>query len=109
MINSNSPNSELLKSVLEPLLEDFQYWFGRSRHLLETAELTFLEPEKHEELLDRVITAQQEVSTTQLLFKLTGEQVGVEPSVLTPWHQLVHECWQVAMRFHQEESAKKGM
>jgi len=27
MLNPNLPGAELLKSLLQPLLEDFQYWF----------------------------------------------------------------------------------
>ena len=108
MSNSQSSNSELLKSLLAPLLDDFQYWFGRSRALLETETITFLGPDAQADLLARVLTAQQEVSTTQLLFNTTGGQVGVEPAVLVPWHALVQECWRVAMRFRQE-SAEKGM
>ncbi|MEW5859705.1 MAG: DUF2605 family protein, partial [Cyanobacteriota bacterium] len=33
MAPSNLPENELLKTVLQPLLEDFQYWFARSRAL----------------------------------------------------------------------------
>ena len=33
MSTEQPTEKELLKSVLEPLLEDFQYWFGRSRSL----------------------------------------------------------------------------
>ncbi|MBE9106520.1 DUF2605 family protein, partial [Nostoc cf. edaphicum LEGE 07299] len=42
MPDSNLPGTELLKTVLDPLLEDFQHWFTRSRHLLETEELSFM-------------------------------------------------------------------
>lgn len=88
-------------------MEDFQYWFGRSRFFLENEEVKFLGPEKQADLLARLITAQQEISTIQLLLEATGGQVGVEPATLAPWHRLVHECWQVAMQFRQEESAEK--
>jgi hypothetical protein len=105
MFNSNVPESNLLKTVLQPLLEDFQYWFERSRVLLETEEIPFLGPEKQADLLARVHQAQQEVRTTQMLLKATDGQVGVESSVLMPWHQLVTECWQMAIRFRLERSA----
>lgn len=102
---TNPSDSDLLKNLLEPLLDDFQYWFGRSRKLLEEYELSFLGAEKQADLLARVVTAQQEVSTAQMLLKLTNGQVGVETAVLTPWHHLVHECWQVAMRFRRDQSS----
>jgi hypothetical protein len=100
--NFNAPEPGLLKTLLEPLLEDFQYWFGRSRTLLESQEIEFLGEEKQSDLLERVKQAQQQVSTAQLLMKATDNQVGVETSVLMPWHHLVTECWQVAIRFRLE-------
>jgi hypothetical protein len=55
--------------------------------------------EEQNDLLDRVKQAQKEVSTAWLLFKLTGEQVGIEAKILVPWHKLVAECWQVSMKW----------
>jgi hypothetical protein len=109
MFDSTSPNSDLLRSILEPLLEDFQYWFQRSRLLLETEALPFLSDEQRASLLERITAAQQEVSTAQMLFKTMGGQVGVEVSVMKPWHDLVAECWQVAVRRRMQESSEKGL
>lgn len=106
MLNSNLPEPELLKSLLQPLLDDFQYWFGRSRDLLEREEIPFLSQDQQTDLLDRVKQAQSEVSTVQMLFKATGGQAGVETSTLIPWHKLLMECWQVGMRFRLEQSPK---
>jgi hypothetical protein len=107
MLNFNPPDAELLKSILEPLLEDFQYWFGRSRTLLEQEEISFLAPEAQAALLARLIDAQQQVSTAQLLFKVTNGQAGIEMGVLAQWHRLVTECWQVAVRFRSDRSSEK--
>jgi hypothetical protein len=90
---------ELLKAVLQPLLEDFQYWFSRSRTLLETEDIAFLSKEQQSDLLERVTLAQQEVSAAQMLFKATNGQVGVETATLIPWHRLLSECWQVGMQW----------
>jgi hypothetical protein len=46
MSNSQPSEKEILKSVFEPLLEDFQYWFMRSRNLLENKRLGFFSPEE---------------------------------------------------------------
>jgi hypothetical protein len=108
MLNPNLPEPDLLKSVLEPLLEDFQYWFGRSRKLLETEKIGFLGDRAQADLLSRVERAQQEVSTAQMLFKATDGKAGVEMEVLMPWHRLLTECWQVAMRFRMENSARRS-
>ncbi|HEY9629920.1 MAG TPA: DUF2605 domain-containing protein [Coleofasciculaceae cyanobacterium] len=101
--SSNFPSeSELLKTVLQPLLEDFQYWFAKGRSLLETHELDFLGVEQQTALLERFKQAQQEVGVSQALFAATGEQVGVDPSVMVSWHRLVTECWQVGKQFRRE-------
>lgn len=105
---SNLPENELLKTVLQPLLEDFQYWFARSRLLLETEEIPFLSEKQQSDLLERVKQAQAEVSTAQMLFLATGAQVGIETSALVPWHQLVTECWQVGMRFRTEQATSNN-
>jgi len=99
MSSSQPPENELLKTVLKPLLEDFQYWFGRSRSLLETENISFLSTQEQSDLLARVKQAQLEVSTVQMLFQATEGQVGVETATIKPWHQLLTECWKVAMRW----------
>ena len=104
MFNPNSPEPDLLKTVLEPLLEDFQYWFSRSRTLLETETIFFLSPAEQANLLDHVIQTQQEVSTVQSLLKATNGQAGVDTSVLVTWHHLVSECWQVSMKLRSHSS-----
>ncbi|MDJ0730603.1 MAG: DUF2605 domain-containing protein [Crocosphaera sp.] len=107
MSHSNPTEQELLKTVLEPLLEDFQYWFSRARHLLETERITFLSVEEQTNLLERVKTNQQEVQTAKILFQLTGKQAGIDTRALVPWHKLVAECWQVSMKWrsHQQENS----
>lgn len=104
MLNQNLPESELLKTLLQPLLEDFKYWFGRSRTFLENEKVSFLEPQQQSELLARVKQAEQEVNTAQLMFQATGGQVGIDMATLVPWHQLVTECWKVAMQFRSEQA-----
>jgi Protein of unknown function (DUF2605) len=106
MWNPNLPESDLLKTLLDPLLDDFQYWFGQSCVLLESQDIGFLGDANQADLLARVKQAQQEVSTTQMLLKLTDNQVGVETPVLMSWHQLVTECWKVAIRVRLENSAE---
>ncbi|NET84318.1 MAG: DUF2605 domain-containing protein [Moorea sp. SIO1F2] len=104
---------ELLKTILEPLLVDFDYWFERSLSLLETEDITFLTTEEQSDLLKRVKQAQKEVNTAKMLFDATNGQVGVELSTMMPWHQLVRECWGVAIRLRSlasgaSESAASG-
>lgn len=97
---------DLLKSVLQPLLDDFQYWFSRSRSFLESEEIDFLGQQQQAELLERVKRAQREVYAAVTLFQATEGQVGIEPATLVPWHRLVNECWQVAMRWRSSKSGQ---
>jgi hypothetical protein len=105
MSNFNPHDSELLKDVLEPLLDDFQYWFGRSQTFLEQHQLDFLGEAKQADLRQRVCDASREVAAAKSLLTLTDGQVGVEPAVLVPWHRLVAECWQVAAQFRAEQTS----
>ncbi len=106
MSPSHFPENELLKTVLRPLLEDFQYWFSRSQSLLEAKEISFLSNEERTNLLARLSRAQQEVSVAQMLLQATDGQAGIETATLVPWHQLVAECWQISQRWrsHQEQA-----
>ncbi|ACK64243.1 conserved hypothetical protein [Rippkaea orientalis PCC 8801] len=106
MPDSHPNPSELLETVLEPLLEDFQYWFTRAQTLLQSERITLLSLEEQEKLLERVKKSQQEVSTAQLLFKTLGKQAGIDTNVLVPWHQLVAECWQVSRRWRAYKKDK---
>ena len=108
MPDPNPPEPKLLKALLQPLLEDFVYWFDRSTTLLETEAIAFLSVEEQSDLLARVKQAQQEVGAAQALFQATGGLVGIETEALMPWHRLLAECWQVSARFRSRQSAKPG-
>jgi hypothetical protein len=55
-------------------------------------------------LLERVKQAQEEVNTAKMLFNATQGQVGIDMATLMPWHQLLSECWKVAMKFRTEQA-----
>ena len=99
MSTEQPAEKELLKKILEPLLEDFQYWFGRSRSLLESEQMSFFSAQEQTQLLERIIHSQQEVQTAQMLFQATGGSAGIDSKMLLPWHQLVAECWDVAQKW----------
>jgi Protein of unknown function (DUF2605) len=106
MFSTDRPDPELLKTILEPLLEDFQYWLGQAKVLLAQEEIAFLEVESHSGLLGRVEQALQEVQVAQSLFRATDSQVGVDTDVIMGWHKLVAECWQVASRFRMGDAKR---
>lgn len=95
MLDSHLPEPELLKVLLEPLLEDFQWWFSQARSRLE-GQLQKLAQEQQSVLLGQVVQAQKDVSAAQSLFRVMNGQVGVDPAIVMQWHQLVSECWRVA-------------
>ncbi len=101
MPSSQPSEQDLLKTILQPLLEDFTHWFSRSVTLLEKERISFLSESEQQELLAKVKNALQEVAAAQMLFQATDGQVGIEPSTMLTWHKIVGECWQVAMLFRQ--------
>jgi hypothetical protein len=103
MSTEQPTEKELLKTVLEPLLEDFQYWFERSRTLLESEQMSFFTAQEQAELLARIIHSQQEVQTAKMLFQATDGLAGIDSKMLLPWHQLVAECWDVAQRWRENK------
>ncbi len=106
MSKSQSSEQELLQNILQPLLTDFEYWFSRSIELLDGKQIPFLSPLVQADLLDRVNQAQAEVRVAQMLFRAVDGKVGVEPSQMLGWHQLVTECWQVSMQLRQSQQTK---
>lgn len=97
---------ELLKQVLEPLLDDFQYWFERSLNLLESERMPFFSEKEQTQLCEKIQIAQREVSTAKMLFQATEGEVGIDSKMLLPWHNLVAQCWDIARlwRQHKEKS-----
>lgn len=104
MLRPSLSDPALLKAVLEPLLQDFQFWFKRTRELLEQEHLAFLEGQAQSSLLARVRKTQQQVTVAQSLLEATDGESSIEMAVLMPWHQLVLECWQVTTRFRRQQA-----
>lgn len=104
MFNAPLPTDpDLLKSLLNPLLEDFEYWFERSHILLESERMEFMELREQQNLLNRVMEMQQSVNAMKSLVSATNGQAGVDMKVLMDWHRLVHECWGVSMKHRQSK------
>ena len=106
MSTSQPSEQELLQNILQPLLTDFEYWFNKSVDLLDGSQIPFLTQEAQTDLLARVKLARSEVSVAQMLFTAIDGQVGVEPSQMLTWHQIVTECWQVSRQLRQSQQTK---
>jgi hypothetical protein len=104
MSNTASPDPELLRQILEPLLEDFTYWFDRSRKLLSSERINFLSELEQQNLLERVENAIKEVNASIALFRATGHQIGVDMAAMKPWHILLMECQAMGMRYYRNQS-----
>lgn len=98
MSDEQPTEKELLKTILEPLLEDFQYWFERSHTLLKSEQMSFFSVQEQAQLLERIEQSQREVNTARMLFDAAGGGAGIDSKMLLPWHQLVAECWNVAQK-----------
>lgn len=103
-----APDPELLKTLLEPMLDDFQYWLNRAQVLLENEDIYFLGTDAQADLLARVGQVQQEVQVARSLFRALGGQAGVDAAVVMGWHRLVAECWRVMIRFQLEQAKSTG-
>lgn len=105
---SHSPDyNDVIKTVLDPLLSDFLYWFEQAEQLLTSSVLTFLDAETQNALLAEYQAARQEVYAAQVLFHATG--AGIEARILVPWHHLVTQYWQLAQRHRRTESGSSSM
>ncbi|NEQ97058.1 MAG: DUF2605 domain-containing protein [Cyanothece sp. SIO2G6] len=104
-MNHQADHTELLRTILKPLLEDFLYWFGRAKSLLENHDMPTLDTAEQADLLARIIGAHQEVMAAKTLFASLGEQVAVDLSVVNQWHQLVAECWTVSIAYHRSQDS----
>ena len=104
MSTEQPTEKELLKTVLEPLLEDFQYWFERSRNLLESEQMSFFSASEQAQLLEKIVHSQREVQTAKMLFNATDGSAGIDSKMLLPWHQLVAECWNVAQKWRESKN-----
>lgn len=107
MSHFSSSEPELMKAVLGPLLEDFDYWFSSTAQSLRTIPGSQSgdqpggqpgnQPQgllDQQSLLQRLDRAQAEVNAARSLLQATDGQAGIDPAILAPWHQLVLECWQ---------------
>ncbi|WP_204139718.1 DUF2605 family protein [Halomicronema sp. CCY15110] len=101
---SNQPDQPIVQAVLEPLLADFQYWFGETQTLLKSSRANCLAASDRQTLEQELATAQQAVATAKTLLLATDGRAGVDMAVVGQWHQLVSKCWQTS-RFIREHNA----
>ena len=102
MSTEQPTEKELLKTILEPLLEDFKYWFERSLSGLKSEQMPFFTDREQAQTIERIALALQQVQTSQMLFNATDGAAGIDSKMLLDWHQLVAECWSIAKRRREQ-------
>lgn len=95
-----SEHKQLLKQILEPLFQDFQYWFSRSQSLLESERMPFLSIEEQNQLLQRIKDSLEQVKASEMLFRITDGETSLDTEVLKPWHELLMICWRISNQWH---------
>lgn len=100
--SSHQPEQPLVQAVLEPLLDDFQYWFSETAALLESPKAACIDMSERQALADQITEAQREVATARTLMLATEGSAGVDVSLVGKWHQLVSRCWQTARKIRQQ-------
>jgi hypothetical protein len=104
--NSSDPSDQpLVQTILEPLLDDFQYWFGEAETLLDSPKADCLAPTDRAAFADELQTAKQEVSTAKTLILATGGNAGVDTALVGQWHKLVNKYWQTARYIRQQSQS----
>ncbi len=93
--------SKLLAEILGPLLDDYHYWFDRSQKLLEQQQLSFITPEQQADVLERVRQAQGELQAAESLYRLSEQEVGIDPGLMAKWHRLLMECAELGYKYRQ--------
>jgi hypothetical protein len=110
MFPQESPNQSdqtLVQSILEPLLDDFQYWFGETQALLDSPRADCLDDADRAELAKQLDNAKQEVSTARTLMLATEGNAGVDVAVVGQWHQLVNKCWKTSRYVRQHSQSDR--
>lgn len=99
--NFNQPQPSILQEVLEPLLDDFRYWFSETKDLLNSPKADCLPFDERQHLLDEINISQEQVTTAKTLLLATNGNAGVDTALVAQWHQLVNKCWQTSRRIRE--------
>jgi hypothetical protein len=96
---------QLLQTIIEPLLEDFIYWFNKSETMLTSQRINFLAKEEQSAMISKIQKHKQEISAAQSLFRAMNSAVIIEPSQVQKWHAAVKEYWSIAVKLRNQRTA----
>ncbi len=93
---------ELMRQILDPLIQDYHYWLGRSQRFLAEENLAeLISADEKTSLLNRILEAQSELQVAESLYKLSNTEVGIDPGLMAKWHRLLMECAELGRQFRQ--------
>ena len=102
--SADAEAGEILESLLESLLTDFEYWFARGYELIEQSSDEILNVEERQDLSGRLEEGQQAVKAVRALTRAAGQPVAVSMKAMAPWHGLVTEIWGLSARVGRSKS-----
>ena len=97
-----APDSgQLLDELLDSLLADFDYWFGRGLQLLELAPDSLLPPSEQRRLAAALTSALSELAAARALRKASPCPMALDMDAMAPWHQLMLRVWSLSSLLRQ--------
>ena len=104
----NQEADELLKSLLDSLLNDFNHWFKRGQELLTACPDSVMTRVEREAMGVRIDEGLKAITATRALVNATPAAMAISMEAMPPWHQLVTEVWVLAARV-SEANAKNSL
>ena len=101
--NASSDAGELMSSLLDSLLDDFDHWFNRGEELLARCPNRVMASEDQQRLAERLLEGRQAIAATRALMSAASQPMAVSMDAMTPWHGLVTEVWGLAARLGSVE------
>ena len=102
--SADAEAGEILESLLESLLTDFEYWFTRGYELIEQSSDEVMNFEERQDLSGRLEEGLQAVKAARALTRAAGKPVAVSMKAMAPWHGLVTEVWGLSARLNRLQS-----
>ena len=91
----------LLDQLLDPLLEDFSFWFARGAVLLEHCPDSVMAAAERRAMAEALETSARALVAARCLRAAAPESLAVDLEAMAPWHRLVMRCWALAARMRQ--------
>ena len=102
----DSDAGELMSTLLESLLDDFDGWFVRGEILLSTCPGRVMAEQDRLEMAERLADARKAVAATRSLLMASEQPMAVSMDAMAPWHLLMTEVWSLSARIASEHDSQ---